>query len=352
VTEVNRLTPSMPPEPAPDADNSQPATEEEAGRSAWGRLLGDGDFWARFGVPIALLLIAVAFTLLSDDFLSSRNLWNIARQSSVIAVAAIGATLVLISGGIDISQGAIMAFAGLTAVVGIEQFNLPTVVAVLLALVVAGAFGLINGLLAERVAIPAFIATLGTALVIRGFAFVYTEGRSIGLSGDNGDALRFLGQGFVGVAPVPVLVMALLYIVAHQVMRRSVWGLHTYAIGSSQRAAEVAGLRVKTHRTIVFGAAGLCSGLAGVLLAGRLGSAAPSLAAGAEFDILTAVVLGGTSIYGGRGSVLRTLLGAVLLATLTNGLVLLNVPSFYQPVTVGFVLLIALSMDRLRSSPT
>jgi ribose transport system permease protein len=214
---------------------------------------------------------------------------------------------------------------------------------------VALGFGLANGFLAEIVRIPAFIATLGTALVIRGVAFVSTEGRSIGLAGENGELLKELGRGFIGPLPVPVIVMVILYGVATWVMSRTTWGLHTYAVGSAEKAARIAGVRVTRHRIEVYAVGGLLAGLAGVVLAGRLASAAPGLATGAEFDIITAVVLGGTSIYGGRGNVLRTLLGAVFLATMTNGLVLLNVPSFYQTITVGAVLLVALSLDRLRS---
>jgi len=308
-----------------------------------------GDFWARYGVLLALLVMAGVFIVLSDRFLTEDNLVNILRQSAVTAIAAVGATMVLIAGGIDISQGAIMAFAGLAAVVIIEQMGGPDVVAIVVALAFATLFGLANGVLSEAIRIPAFIATLGTALVIRGVAFVYTEGRSIGLSGDAGELLKWLGRGFIGPLPVPVVLMIILYAIATWVMARTTWGLHTYAVGSAERAARIAGVRVSRHRIEVYAVAGLLSGLAGVVLAGRLASAAPGLATGAEFDILTAVVLGGTSIYGGRGNVLRTLLGAVFLTTMTNGLILLNVPSFYQTITVGVVLLVALSLDRLRS---
>jgi ribose/xylose/arabinose/galactoside ABC-type transport system permease subunit len=308
-----------------------------------------GDFWSRYGVLLALLVMVAFFVLASENFLTQTNLVNILRQSAVVAIAAVGATKVLISGGIDISQGAVMAFAGLASVVLIEQYGMPDVVAIAAALGIALLFGMANGLLAEIVRIPAFIATLGTALVIRGIAFVYTEGRSIGLSGGSGEMLTWLGRGFIGPLPVPVVLMIAVYLVATWVMSRTTWGLHTYAVGSAERAARIAGVRVARHRIEVYAVAGLLSGLAGVVLAGRLASAAPGLATGAEFDILTAVVLGGTSIYGGRGNVPRTLLGAVFLATMTNGLVLLNVPTFYQTITVGAVLLTALSLDRLRS---
>ncbi|MBK8021243.1 MAG: ABC transporter permease [Chloroflexi bacterium] len=316
-------------------------------RSLMGR-----NFWGRFGVPIAWLMVVIFFTSQSDAFLTENNVINILRQSAVVAIAAVGTTIVLISGGIDISQGAIMALAGIAAVVGIETFGLPDGVALIVALTFAAIVGFANGVLAERIRIPAFIATLGSALVVRGIGFVYTEGRSIGFGrGENitGEFVQWLGKGFIGPIPVPVVLMIALYVAAAIVMSRTTWGLHTYAIGSAERAARVAGLRVQRHRIQVYVLAGVLSGLAGVVLAGRLASASPSLGSGAEFDVLTAVVLGGTSIYGGRGNVARTLIGALFLTTLTNGLILLNVPTFYQQITVGIVLLGALTLDRLQS---
>jgi len=310
------------------------------------------DFWARFGVPMAWLVMCIIFNNESEAFLTQDNIINILRQSSIVGIAAIGATIILIVGGIDISQGAIMALAAITAVAGIQDFGLSDELAIALALFFAGLVGLANGIFAERIRIPAFIATLGTALVVRGAGFVYTEGRSIGFGrGENlsGETVQYLGKGFVGVVPVPVVLMIVLYICASVIMRRTTWGMHTYAIGSSERAARVAGLRVQFHRIQVYTLAGLLSGLAGIVLAGRLASAAPGLGVGAEFDILTAVVLGGTSIYGGRGNVERTLLGTLFLTTLTNGLILMNVPTFYQQITVGVVLLSALTLDRLQS---
>ncbi|MBC7812325.1 MAG: ABC transporter permease [Burkholderiales bacterium] len=327
--------------------NLEPQTPPSAARS-----LLSGNFWGRFGVPLALLAIVLLFTAASDRFLTGDNVINIFRQGAVVAIAAVGATLVLIVAGIDISQGAIMALAAVTTVVGVQDFGLPDGVAIIIGLVLAAVVGLVNGLLAEYIRIPAFIATLGTALVVRGIAFVYTEGRSIGFGrGEevSGEFVQWLGKGFIGPIPVPVVFMILLYILAGLVMRRTLWGLHTYAIGSAERAARVAGLRVQRHRIQVYMLAGLLSGLAGVVLAGRLGSASPSIGVGAEFDILTAVVLGGTSIYGGRGNVERTLLGALFLSTLTNGLIILNVPTFYQQIAVGVVLLLALTLDRLQS---
>lgn len=161
--------------------------------------------------------------------------------------------------------------------------------------------------------------------------------------------ISWLGKGYVGPIPAPIIILLLVYVVAATVMSRTIWGLHTCAVGSSERASHIAGVRVTRHRVTIYAAAGGLSGLAGIVLAGRLGSANPGLATGAEFDILTAAVLGGTSIYGGKGNVGRTFVGALFLSVLTNGLILLKVPTFYQPITVGIVLLAALSIDRLRS---
>ena len=328
--------------PSQGAESPQPPRRRAAG----------GTFWAVYGLPLGLAVLVGFYGWQADNFLTEANIINILRQSSVLAIAAIGATIVLIAAGIDISQGAVMALAGITAVVGAQVFGLPDGLALILALVAAAAVGLVNGILAEIIRIPAFIATLGTGLVVRGIGFVYTEGRSIGFGrGEDaaGQMIQWLGKGFVGPIPVPVVLMVLLYGAAYFIMQRTTWGLHCYAIGSSERAAQVAGLRVTRHRIQVYTLAALLSGLAGVILAGRLGSASPSLGVGAEFDILTAVVLGGTSIYGGKGNILRTLLGAIFLATLTNGLILMNVPTFYQQISVGLVLLAALTLDRLQS---
>lgn len=303
-------------------------------------------FWMIWGLPLALVVLMVFFALSAPEFLDQRNLLNVLRQSSVIAIAAAGATLVLIAGGIDISQGAIMAAAGLATVRAIQQLGLPDLLAIACGLGLGAGFGLINGFLSEKARIPAFIATLGTALIFRGLAFVNTQGRDVGLDAGQGDLLRWIGQGYVGPIPVPVILMFVVYILLGIVMSRTAWGLHTYAVGSSERAARIAGLAVSRHRLVVYTVAGFFSALAGIVLVGRLASVSASTATGAEFDILTAVVLGGTSIYGGRGNVLRTLLGAFLLAMLANGLILLSVPTFYQTVVIGLVLLGALALGR------
>ncbi len=306
-------------------------------------------FWSRYGVPLAWLVLLVFFSLTSDVFLKSDNWINILRQTAVTGIAAIGATIVLISGGIDISQGATIAMAGVVTINTVEKGGWPDGLAIIAGMSVGLVVGLCNGLLVEKVRIPAFIATLGMMLIVRGGAFVYTLGRSTGLSSGNGETLKWIGKGFIGPLPVPVIIMLCLYLVAFIVMRETVWGLRAYAVGSDVNATRLAGVNTQRQRISVYIISGLLSAIAGVVLAGRLTSAAPGTATGIEFDILTAVVLGGTSIYGGRGNVLRTLLGAVFLVTVYNGMLLLNVPTFWQQVAQGFVLLGALALDQLQN---
>lgn len=301
-------------------------------------------------LPAALVAMAVYFGASSTTFLTFDNLFVILRQTAVLGVAAIGATMILIAGRLDISQGAVIAASGITCVTLLEK-GAPAALAVLGALALGALLGLGNGLLTEGLRIPGFIATLATALVIRGAAQLSTDGQSIAApyEEDGFDLLSWLGVGDLGPIPVAVVLTLVLYVVAWFVLRRTAWGLHVYAIGSSAKAARTAGLPIRRQAIQIFVVAGALSALAGVLLAGRLGSGAPSNGTGAEFDIFAAVVLGGTSLFGGRGSVLRTLLGIVFLATLSNGLVILNVSSYVQGIATGAVLLVALAVDRWKS---
>jgi ribose transport system permease protein len=297
-------------------------------------------------MPIAFAAVVAYFAISSSVFLSQRNLFNVGSQASVTAIAAIGVTFVFINGGIDISQGAVMAFAGLVAVQMLNGTGVPAVLCIACALLGGLGLGVANGVLAEVVRIPAFIATLGTALVIRGAVYVWTEGLSVGLDSDSG-LFTWLGQGYAGSVPSPLIEAAALYLLAAIVLRMLVWGRHTYAIGSNEEAARVAGIHVRKHRIQVYALAGSLSAAAGIVLSARLGSAAPNTAVGAEFDVITAAVLGGVSIFGGHGRILRVFVAALFLASLNNGMILVNVPTYYQQIVSGGVFLAALALDQL-----
>ncbi len=299
-------------------------------------------------VFLVFVLAVVWFASQSPTFLTVDNVRIILLQSSVLGVAAVGATMALIGGRLDISQGAVISVIGVL-VATFSAGGMNPYLAIAISLAAGAALGAVNGLLSEAFVIPAFIATLGTALILRGAAQVYTQGQSVALGSEGAEVWRALGLGRVGPVPVSVVIMVIVFGVAWFVMRRTAWGMRTYAVGSSARASRVAGVRVRRHRIQLFVAAGALSALAGVLLAARLGSGAPNNGQGAEFDIFAAVVLGGTSLFGGRGGIPRTFLGIVFLATLSNGLVITNVSSFYQGIVTGTVLLGALALDRLRA---
>lgn len=300
-------------------------------------------------LPTALVLMIGVFAVMSTTFFTVDNLFVILRQSAVLGVAAIGATMILIAGRLDISQGAVIAASGI-ACVSLMQIGVPAGLSMLAAILLGAVLGLGNGLLAEGLKIPGFIATLATALVIRGSALLFTGGQSIAAPPTTGfDLLSWVGVGSIGPVPVSVVLVLIAYLIAWFVMRKTAWGLRTYAIGSSARASKTAGLRVRRQAIQIFVVAGALSAVAGVLLAGRLGSGAPSNGTGAEFDIFAAVVLGGTSLFGGRGSVMRSLLGIIFLAVLSNGLVILNVSSYVQGIATGLVLILALGIDRWRA---
>lgn len=301
---------------------------------------------AQIAIPIALVFIIIWFTLSADTFLSFENAQNIMRQSAVLLIAAVGLTVILICGGIDISQGAVMAASGLVAI-SAANVGIPDVVSILLALATGAGIGAINGLLAEWIRIPALMATLGVALVIRGLSFVATEGRSVSADAGRGELLDWIGRSEILGIPTPFAIAGLLALIAGVALRFTVWGKHGYAIGGNPRAARAVGISVHRYRWLAYIFGATSSALAGVVLAGRLGSASPSAASTIEFDVITAVVLGGVSIFGGVGKMWRVAIAALFLATLSNGLIQMNVPAFWSGVVTGGVFLVALSLDRL-----
>jgi ribose transport system permease protein len=291
--------------------------------------------------------LALFFALSSPAFLTVDNLLLILQQCSIDAIAAIGLTMVLIGAGIDISQGSVMALAAMVAAIAMVNLRWPELVAILLGLMAGALVGLVNGFFAEKARIPAFIATLASLFVVRGIVMAYLGGQSIGLPLGVGDILRTLSVDRTLGIPNAVILTVILYLVAGLVMRRTVWGMRTYAVGSSSESASRAGVRVDRQRISIYIVAGTLSALAGLLLLGRLGSAPSELAQFREFYVVTAAIVGGTSVYGGRGKIWRSFMGAFFISMLANGLVIANVPAFYQQIAVGLALIFALVLDRL-----
>jgi len=302
---------------------------------------------------LALLAMIVVLSVLSDRFLTPENGWNILRQISVNLCLSIGLTLVILSAGIDLSVGAVLALAGALAASLLKSgVDLPalgvhlefTIAGAILAAVAVGVIaGLVNGLVVTRLLLPPFVATLAMMSIARGLTLLWTGGFPItGL----GDTFGFIGTGMLLGVPMPVWIVATLVVATLFVCHRTPFGRHLYAVGGSERAARLTGLRVNRVKVAVYVAAGALSGLAGLIVTARLDSAQPNAGLGYELDAIAAVVIGGTSLSGGRGSVAGTVLGCLLIGVLNNGLTLLDVSAFWQQVVKGLVTILAVALDR------
>lgn len=313
-------------------------------------------FFARFRSLLALALLVFVLSLLSDRFLTPDNGWNILRQISVNLCLSVGMTLVILSGGIDLSVGAILGLAGAVAagvlkhglaVPGTELWlEFTTSGAILTGIAVGGAAGWANGFAITRFRLPPFVATLGMLSIARGLTMLWTGGFPItGL----GDSFGHLGTGaFLGM-PLPVWIMLALTALFVVVTKRTRFGRHLYAVGGNERAARLTGLNVGRIKLAVYTLAGALAGVAGLIVTARLDSAQPNAGLGYELDSIAAVVIGGTSLSGGRGSVTGTVLGCLIIGVLNNGLFLLNVSPFWQQVIKGVVILIAVALDKMSS---
>ncbi len=303
------------------------------------------DFFSHYGRQLGtlsgLLGLIVVLWILTPHFLTVSNLLNVAQQATIIAIIAVGMTFVIITGGIDLSVGSVLAFAGVVMANALLS-GLPLPLALLIGLGVGLLCGVTNGLLITIGRLPPFIATLGMMSVARGAALMFTEGRPI--SGFS-EGFRSIATGEILRIPTPVVIMIVVYLIAHFVLKRTKLGRYTYAIGGNEEAALLSGINVKLNKTMVYGIAGLLSGLAAILLTARLNSAQPIAGMSYELDAIAATVIGGTSLLGGEGTVSGTLIGALIMAVLRNGLNLLSVSSFFQQVVIGSVIIFAVLID-------
>ncbi len=295
----------------------------------------------QFGTLIGLIVLCCALWILTPFFLTVSNLLNIAQQTSINAIIAVGMTFVIITAGIDLSVGSILAFSGVVLAKMIH-LGIPLPIAIVFGLAVGFLCGLVNGLLITHGRLPPFISTLGMMSVARGAALLSTQGRPV--SGFS-KSFRFLATGEILHIPTPVIIMVLVYIVAHFILTRTKLGRYTFAIGGNEEAAILSGVNVKFYKTTVYGLCGMLSGLAAAILTARLNSAQPIAGIMYELDAIAATVIGGTSLMGGQGTIIGTLIGAFIMGVLRNGLNLLGVSSFIQQIVIGSVIIIAVLVD-------
>ncbi|MDN7241973.1 ribose ABC transporter permease [Planococcus sp. N028] len=297
---------------------------------------------------IGLIAIIAIITILNPGFLAISNLMNVLRQVSVNALIAFGMTFVILTGGIDLSVGSILALTGaLTA--GMMASGVDPIFAMLVGLLLGAALGAINGLIIAKGKVAPFIATLATMTIYRGLTLVYTEGRPVSGLGDS-VPFQMLGKGYFLGIPIPVVTMLVSFGILYFILKKTTFGRRVYAVGGNEEASILSGINTTRIKIYVYSLVGLLSALAAIILTSRLNSAQPTAGQMFELDAIAAVVLGGTSLTGGRGWIVGTLIGALIIGVLNNGLNLIGVSSFFQQVVKGAVILLAVLLDRKKTA--
>lgn len=291
---------------------------------------------------VGFLILCLIISVISPRFLSVSNLLNVLTQVSVNAIIAIGMSFVILTGGIDLSVGSILAITGAIAAT-LVKMGAPAPIALLAAMVIGALIGLVNGVLVSRGKIQAFIVTLATMTIFRGITYVYTNGTPISGLGVN---FGFIGNKRLAGIPFPVILMIIVFLAGWYILSQTRYGRYVYAIGGNEDSARLSGINTNKIKTLVYVVSGIAAAVSGVIVTSRIGSASPNAGVGFELDAIAAVVLGGTSLAGGEGTITGTIIGAMIIGVLNNGLNLMNVSPFYQSIVKGVVILIAVLLDK------
>ena len=300
--------------------------------------------YKKYAILGVLFILVTFFSISTNAFLTTGNLLNVARQVSMLGISAVGMTCVIMTSGIDLSVGSVMAIVNIIGALLMTQFGLPILPTVLITLAIAAAIGFVNGIMVAYVRVPALITTLAMMTLLRGLAYVLCGGMPVwGLP----DSFRKLGQGHLGPIPIPVIIMIATFAVGWVFLNRTRVGRYIYGLGGNREAVRLAGVRTARVETMVFVISSLLTGLAGLIMLSRINTGQPKIGTGFEMDVITAVVLGGVSIMGGSGSIFGVLVGVLIIGILSNGMILLDVSEYYQQITKGLVLLLAVTFDTL-----
>ncbi|WP_059104766.1 ABC transporter permease subunit [Shouchella shacheensis] len=303
---------------------------------------------ATFGPFIGLIAIVVIISILNPSFLSLPNLLNVLRQVSINALIAFGMTFVILTGGIDLSVGAILALSGAVTATLLSA-GVDPVLAILVGLLVGAILGAINGFIIAKGKVAPFIATLATMTIYRGATLMFTDGRPVSGLGDS-TLFEMIGGGYFFGVPMPAITMMVSFAILYFILKKTTFGRRVYAVGGNEEASILSGIKVDRIKIYVYSLTGFLAAVAGIILTSRLNSAQPTAGTMYELDAIAAVVLGGTSLTGGRGWIVGTLIGALIIGVLNNGLNLLGVSSFFQQVVKGSVILLAVLIDRRKTA--
>lgn len=302
--------------------------------------------WNDFAILIILVVLVAILAFINPVFLTPNNLMNIARQVSIVAIVGIGMSYVLISAEIDLSVGSLVGLTGVVAAMAMKD-GMPIMVACLFAILISVFCGFLNGVIHTYIKIPSFIVTMGMMNIARGAVLVLTNSYPVtGLP----EGFKMVGRGYILGIPIPVVVMLVCYIVGFFVLKYTKFGRSIYAIGGNLEAARLSGISVSKNKVIIHTICGLTAGIAGVVLAARLFSGQPSAGNGMELDAIAAAVIGGTSTSGGKGRLWGTLLGALIMGIITNGMNLMNISTNWQYIMQGTIIIVAVGLDRIKNN--
>ncbi|MGG2200860.1 ABC transporter permease [Paenibacillus validus] len=296
----------------------------------------------RYGMLLILIGLVILMSLLSPTFFTSGNILNIIRQMSVVGIVAIGVTMIIITTGIDLSSGSVIALTSVVVASMSHPGSFPLALALLVGLAIGAGTGLISGTIIAKGRIAPFIVTLGMMTAARGAALLFTGGKPIG---NLSDSFKFIGQGSVLGIPMPIIIFFIVALVSYIILNRTKFGKYIYAIGGNEQAAVIAGVNVEKYKILIYGYAGLLSAIAGIILTSRIASGQPTAGMMYELDAIAAAVIGGTSLSGGIGTIGGTVIGALIIGVMNNGLDLLNVSSYWQQILKGVIITVAVFID-------
>lgn len=295
---------------------------------------------------IGLMIFSIIISILSPRFLTSSNLLNVFRQTSINAIIAAGMTFVILTAGIDLSVGSILGFSGAVAAGMLASGN-NILLSILAAIVIGAIAGMFNGIVITKGKVQPFIATLATMILLRGATLVFTNGKPIAVVGEDiSKIFRWIGTGKIFTIPVPVIIMIIIFALCYYILTQTTFGRHIYAVGGNEEASLLSGVNTDRVKILAYTISGILAAVAGIIVASRLSSAQPTAGEGYELDAIAAVVLGGTSLVGGQGTVIGTVIGALIIGILNNALNLMDVQSYYQMIAKALVILAAVLLDR------
>lgn len=298
-------------------------------------------------IYVFLLLMLVFFSIVNSNFMTVSNLLNVAKQVSILGIASVGMTYVILLGGIDLATGSIISFVNIVAAYFMVNVGMGVVPSVLLSLVISTAIGFLNGLIIAEIHMPALIVTFASQTIFAGLAYIICGGMPISRFPES---FLKIGQGYVGPIPIPVIIMIACFAVGAFILVKTYFGRYFYALGGNEEAAELSGIPVKRIKYLVYSFSGFFAGVAGLVMLARANTGQPTAGVGYEFDVITCVVLGGVSVSGGSGKILNVIAGVLIIGVLGNGMVLLDISSYMQMVIKGIILLLAVGSDCIQQN--